>query len=184
MVSQNHKYGFRQHPFMARQTEVKKMDKRLIGVFSLLAIAGIAAMTATQAMAFMGDPAARGPMFNEEINAQLQQAIEDRDYESWKSIMEENNLPMNGEMFQVINEENFEQFAQMHEAMQNGDFDTANQIREELGIGMEHRHMAKFQGGPGPGGPMGPGPIGPQGPMNESEWEGCPPCNCGNGGSE
>lgn len=155
------------------------MDKRLIAMFSLLAVIGIAAITATQAMAFMGDPAARGPMFNEEIHTQLQQAMQDGDYETWKGILEENNLPMKGRIFQVMNEENFENFAQMHEAMQNGNYETANQIREELGIGMEHRHMARFQGGPGPGGPMGP-----QGPMNETQWEGCPPCNCKNGGPE
>ncbi len=130
------------------------MDKKLIGLFSLLAVAGIAAITATEAMAFMGDPSARGPMFNEEIHAQLQQAMENGDYETWKGILEENNLPMKGRIFQVMNEENFKQFSQMHEAMQNGDYGLANQIREELGVGMEHRHMARFQGGPGPNGPM------------------------------
>lgn len=163
------------------------MDKRLIAMFSLLAIAGIAAMTATEAMAYMGDPAARGPMFNEEIHAQLQQAIEDRDYETWKGILEENNLPMMGRMFQSVNEENFEQFAQMHEAMQSGDFETANQIREELGVGMEHRHMARFQHGP-----MGPGPMGPNGGLQNGtmaqngpmKFAGAErPCNCPNSGS-
>jgi len=120
------------------------MDKKLITVFSLLAVAGIAALGATEAMAYMGDPSVKGPNYNEEIHTQMQEAIENRDYESWIQIREENNLPMKGKMFQVMNEENFEQFVQLKEAMINGDDELANQIREELGVGMGHRHMAKF----------------------------------------
>ncbi len=39
----------------------------------------------------------------------------------------------------IITEENFDLFVQMHEAMEAGDYDTAMELREELGLGFGMR---------------------------------------------
>lgn len=65
---------------------------------------------------------------------EIQTAIQNGDYTAWKTLMEENNNPRNEEMLSAVNEENFHLFSEMHNAMQSGDFDSAQQIREELGL--------------------------------------------------
>jgi hypothetical protein len=42
---------------------------------------------------------------------------------------------MNGKIFQVINADNFDKYTELHNAMQSGDYDTANAIRADLGLG-------------------------------------------------
>ena len=77
----------------------------------------------------------------------VQAAIEAGDYNAWKEAMEQLENPP---LTELITEENFDLFVQMHQALQNGDFDTANQIREQLGIegmgcGMGMRMGHRFQ---------------------------------------
>ncbi|GIU68777.1 MAG: hypothetical protein KatS3mg002_0013 [Candidatus Woesearchaeota archaeon] len=85
--------------------------------------------------AYRGDPRITGPNYNAEVHEQLEAAIESGDYDAWIAIRQENNLPMNGRIFQVINADNFDLYKQLHEAMQSGDYDTANSIKAELGLG-------------------------------------------------
>ena len=74
----------------------------------------------------------------EEMQAEMeaiQTAIENNDYKTWKTLMEQNNNPRNTEILSLVTEENFSLFSEMHSAMQSGDFETAKQIREKLGLG-------------------------------------------------
>jgi len=59
----------------------------------------------------------------------IMEAIENKDYTSWKKIMDEQNA----KMAEFITEENFNKIAALHEAMQSGDKETTQAIREELG---------------------------------------------------
>jgi hypothetical protein len=113
--------------------EVKKMNKNTIFTLMALLFVGIAA--AGIVSAYRGDPNAIGPNYNTETHELLQQALENRDYNMWISLREENNLPMKGKIFSVINEDNFGLFVDMHEARKEGDFETADAIRVELGLG-------------------------------------------------
>jgi len=108
------------------------MEKKIIGLFAVftLAILGIGGV-----MAYRGDFSVKGPNYNENIHEQLETAIENRNYNTWIAIREENDLPIRGKIFQVINEDNFDMFVRLHEANQNGDTETANEIRAELGLG-------------------------------------------------
>ena len=108
------------------------MEKKIIGLFAIitLALVGI-----TGVIAYRGDFSVKGPNYNEEIHEQLETAIENRDYNTWIAIREDNNLPIKGKIFQVINEDNFDMFVRLHEANQNGDVETANEIRDGLGLG-------------------------------------------------
>lgn len=83
--------------------------------------------------------------FREERQAEheaLQEAIESGDYQAWKNIID--SRPR---ITDVITEDNFDQFVQMHNYMQSGDFEAAQTIRDELGLD---------QFGPGMGMHMGP----------------------------
>ena len=52
-------------------------------------------------------------------------------YDAWKALVEEHPR---GRITEVITEDNFDKFVEMHNAKQNGDFETAQQIAEELGL--------------------------------------------------
>ena len=60
------------------------------------------------------------------------QAILSRDYATWKSLTEKLN-PQTPAL-KTITADNFEKFAQMHEALQNGDKQKAEALRKELGL--------------------------------------------------
>jgi len=67
----------------------------------------------------------------------IMDAVENKDYDTWKNLMEEKN----NRMAQFITEDNFNKMVEMHEAMQTGDTEKADALREELdmpaiGMGM------------------------------------------------
>lgn len=79
--------------------------------------------------------------------AKIDQAIEARDYNTWKSEHEAWN-PNDTRLTGKITADNFEQFAQMREARKSGDMTKAAQLREELGVsaGGQHHGQGKKMG--------------------------------------
>ena len=70
----------------------------------------------------------------------VRDALEANDYDAWVEAVEDH--PRNIE--NIVNEDNFDVFVEMHEAREAGDYDTARQLREELGLpmmgkGFKHR---------------------------------------------
>lgn len=59
----------------------------------------------------------------------IQDALEAGDYQAWKDL-----IASRPKITDVINESNFDQFVQMHNYMQEGDFEAADAIRDELGL--------------------------------------------------
>ena len=100
------------------------------------------------ASAYQGDPTVQGPYYDPAIHEDLQNAIENGDYVAWMNIRTENNLPTRGRVFSVINQDNFNLFQELHEANLNGDYDRAQEIRQELGLGIgsQYRGQGKGQG--------------------------------------
>lgn len=113
--------------------KTNKMNKTIFFGLGLMLVIGLASLVSV--FAYKGDPNVQGPNYDADVHEQLEAAIESGDYNAWIAIRQENNLPMNGRMFQVINADNFDKFTELHEAMQSGDYDTANTIRAELGLG-------------------------------------------------
>jgi hypothetical protein len=114
--------------------EKRKMkNKILFGLFAffLISIVAFAGIT----YAYKGDASVKGPNYNEEVHEQMEVAIEAGDYDAWVQIRKDNNLPMTGRMFQVINEDNFDKYVAMHNAVEAGDTETVDAIRAELGLG-------------------------------------------------
>ena len=73
----------------------------------------------------------------------IEQAIENRDYAAWKNLME--NPP---QLTDIITTENFADFAAMKAAMKSGDQETAQSLREKLGL-TGAMHMGTGMMGPG-----------------------------------
>ncbi|NCU41845.1 MAG: hypothetical protein EOM19_03940 [Candidatus Moranbacteria bacterium] len=106
------------------------MKKRnvLLGVLGLT-VAGLTAYSA-QTLAYRGDPSTTGPSYIPERHEQMEKAFENNDYQAWKSLM-----TGKGHVTEVINEDNFGKFSEMHMLMEEGKVDEANAIRAELGLG-------------------------------------------------
>ena len=96
----------------------------IIGVFSLIGV-----------YAYNGSANVNMPNYDANVHEQLETAIENGDYDAWIKIRQENNLPMSGRMFQVINKANFAKYKELHDANIAGDVDKANQARTDLGLG-------------------------------------------------
>ena len=67
-------------------------------------------------------------------------AFETKDYNAWKNLMQGR-----GRVTQVVNEQNFSSFAEMHKLRLEGKFDEANKIRQDLGLGV-HSGAGQMQG--------------------------------------
>jgi len=83
--------------------------------------------------AYRGDPSVEGPNHSEERHQAMTQVFEANDYNAWKEQMQGR-----GRVTQVINEENFARFAEAHQLALEGKTDEANQIRQELGLGLRN----------------------------------------------
>jgi hypothetical protein len=100
-----------------------------LGAVAALGIAGAIAIS-QGALAYRGNPDQIGSNYSPERHAEMQKAFENKDYNSWKSLMNGR-----GRVTQVVNEQNFPRFAEMHKLMLEKKYDEANQIRKELGLG-------------------------------------------------
>ena len=119
----------------------KKIVLTLSGI-SLLA--GMSYFLAKPALAYKGDPSVQGPNCTEEQNQQMTQAFENNDYQAWK-----NTFQGKGKISEAINEENFSKFVEMRKLRLEGKIDEANQIREELGLGLGSGNQYGNQSGSG-----------------------------------
>lgn len=106
--------------------------KKTIIVGSLLAIT----LLASTAMAYQGNPGQSGPNYSPERHENMIKAMEAKNYETWKELMGNR-----GRVTQVINEDNFNLFAEAWQLTREGKFEEAAEIRQELGLGQGPRQM-------------------------------------------
>lgn len=112
------------------------MQNKKLVVGSALAVAFVLAGAYSFSSAYRGDAAQPGPNYTPERHESMEQAFENKDYAAWKNLMQENTR--RGRVMDVVNEENFSKFAEAHELMEQGKIEEANQIREDLGLGLGH----------------------------------------------
>ncbi|OGY43629.1 MAG: hypothetical protein A3A02_03185 [Candidatus Buchananbacteria bacterium RIFCSPLOWO2_01_FULL_39_33] len=110
-----------------------------LGVLAVILAIGITTVSAAQ----NHGRGLRGLKTEPENKDQVVQAIENSDYQTWKSLVGDKSR-----LAKVITEENFSQLVQMHNLAQEGEFDEAKEIAEELGLGQFSKGLIK--GGPGP----------------------------------
>jgi hypothetical protein len=100
----------------------------ILGVLGL-AVVGVVAY-ATEALAYRGDASKTGPNYSAERHVQMEKAFENNDYNAWKNLMNGR-----GRVSGIINENNFNRFAEAHRLTEEGKNDEANKIHQELGLG-------------------------------------------------
>jgi len=107
------------------------MNKTILTISAIALGAGAILATTSSVLAYRGDPNVKGPNYTAERYEAMTKAFENKDFNTWKELMQGN-----GRVTQVVNEENFSKFAEMHKLMLEGKTDEANKIRTELGLGL------------------------------------------------
>ena len=91
-------------------------------------------LAVSMVFAYQGNPDVQGPNFSEERHESMQEAFENLDYQAWHDLMAENDKK--GHVLEIVNEDNFARFVEMHNAKIVGDIETTKEIAEELGLGL------------------------------------------------
>ncbi len=100
-------------------------------------------ITANSSFAYFGDRDSQNKNLDPERFEQIQlertnhketmrNAMESGDYNTWKAILE--NSPRGVKMLEIITEENFNRLVEAHKLAQEGDYEGAKAIRDELGL--------------------------------------------------
>ncbi len=118
-----------------------KTNKYIIGIAALAVFLTAGAATVS---AYQGDYTQKGPDCTSERHDAMELAFNDLDYNAWQELMDGK-----GRVTQVINESNFNRFAEAHQLAQDGNYEEANTIRQELGLrGKDGQRMgAGYRGG-------------------------------------
>ena len=111
------------------------MKNKTLGLGALALTLGIVGVSAGTALAYRGDPTVKGPNYSAERHEAMEKAFENKDYEAWKNLMQGK-----GRVSEIVTEENFAKFAEVHELMEQGKTDEAKKLRQELGFGMHNGH--------------------------------------------
>ncbi len=128
----------------------KNMKNKILGTMFALLLIGIIALVGVT-YAYKGDPNVKGPNYSADVHEQMEEAMSNKDYDAWIKIRQDNNLPMNGRMFQVINKDNFNKYVEMYNANLAGDIVKADAIKAELGVGNGMMGKSGMQKGTGNG---------------------------------
>lgn len=111
------------------------MKRKIITMIAVPTAIGIMLASANAVSAYRGNPDEIGPNCTQEHHADVKQAIEDKDYDSWKSL-----IKGRGRVTEVITKENFSRFIEMRSLRLAGNHEEANKIREELGLGLGRQY--------------------------------------------
>ena len=109
------------------------MNKKTIFLGLTALIVGGAILAPQATLAYKGDPNVQGPNYTEERHAAMEKAFETKDYNAWKALM-----AGKGRVTQVVTAQNFAKFAEAHELAEQGKTSEANNIRAELGLGLQN----------------------------------------------
>jgi len=115
------------------------MKNKSILALTIAVVAAGSLLAAGNSYAYRGNPAVEGPYHTEERETAMDKAFDNYDYNAWKNLM-----VGRGRVTQIINQGNFAKFAKAHKLAEEGKFTEANQIRSELGLGLqngEHQSM-------------------------------------------
>jgi hypothetical protein len=116
------------------------MNKGIILGILGLAVIGVSAY-GVSAFASQGRMGQFGPNYTPERHEQMLKAFENNDYAAWKNQMGNRGAA------NVVTEQNFSRFTQMHNLMLEGKIDEANAIRSELGLGQGNGRGQGMMGG-------------------------------------
>lgn len=101
---------------------------------SILALGMIALLGVGIVSAYHGDALVQGPNYSDERHDAMEEAFANLDYAAWVELMSEDGR--HPRVLDVVTEDNFAVFVEAHEAMLDGDLETAEELRAELGLGL------------------------------------------------
>ena len=102
-------------------------------MYGFVALAMVALLGVSFAAAYQGDSSVQGPNYSEDRHDAMTAAFETGDYDAWVALMSESGRQPR--VLEMVNAENFDVFAEAHEADMAGDSELANELRAELGLG-------------------------------------------------
>lgn len=114
-----------------------KKNQAVLGALGI-AIVGITIFATSGVLAYKGDPYVFGPNHTEEREAQMEEVIENKDYQAWYDLMTENGTREPG-VVRKVTEENFDVFIEAKELASDGLVEEANELRESIGLGTGER---------------------------------------------
>jgi len=125
---------------------MKTITKIISGTVAVMVVGVIASSSVS---AYRGDYSVQGPEYSPERHTEKTEAMDNNDYEAWSKLMEGR-----GRIAEVVNEENFSRFTEVRRLAQEGKYDEADVIREELGlrtrdgarVGADKRVMNEYRG--------------------------------------
>ena len=126
---------------------ISKPDTRLISFSTAAALLGAGFAMAMSASADTGTGwGMRTGGCDPERHDAVESAIESGDYEAWRQLMTSDGRS-GGRVASVVTVDNFGTFAAMHAAMEDGDHEHAQELREEIGLGTGRHKGTGFRGG-------------------------------------
>ena len=121
-------------------------NKKMLGVFALglVALLGVSFVAAYQ-----GDYSVKGPNYSEDRHEAIEDVFDNLDYDAWVALMTADGR--HPRVVDAVSEENFVTFVEAHDAMEDGDFDSAAEVRADLGLnnGMGPKDGTGFRRGYG-----------------------------------
>lgn len=104
-----------------------------MAIAGLLAIMLVGMVFSTGVVsAYRGDYTVKGPNYTAERHEAMEKAFASLDYTAWQGLMTADGR--HPRVVDVVTESNFETFVRAHEAGENGDYETAAELRAELGL--------------------------------------------------
>ena len=107
-----------------------------LGVVALLGVGFVAA--------YQGDYSVKGPNYSEDRHEVMEQVFDNLDYNGWVALMTEDGR--HPRAVDIVTKDNFVTFVEARDALEDGDFERASELRAELGLnnGMGLRDGASF----------------------------------------
>jgi hypothetical protein len=138
-----------------------KTKKYIVGGSAIALMLTTGAVTAS---AYQGDYTQQGPNYDADRHEAMEAAFDNLDYEAWAELMDGR-----GRVTEVVTADNFDLFAQAHALAEAGDYEGADEIRQELGLRGKggERMGALYRGGNGEGRGAGSGQGGGYGRGNK-----------------
>lgn len=86
-------------------------------------------ISASTVSAYQGDYTKKGPNYSETRHTAMTEVFASKDYEAWKKLMDSRDRAL-----KVVTKDNFAKFVEAHHLAEEGKYDEADEIREELGL--------------------------------------------------
>ena len=112
--------------------KTQKNRRAKAAIYGLFALMVVGMLTISVVSAYRGDYTVEGPNCNEERHEAMETAFDTPDYGAWYNLMTEDGR--HPRVVDVVTVDNFGTFAEAHAAAQNGDYETARELRAELSL--------------------------------------------------